>query len=232
LDFNGDPIVSNNIIVGENAAYGVRIGGENPSAIGGNAYVTHNLISGCQEASILVFSGNSNAQVEILNNTLVSKGIVINAAAAPTVNFNNIEGSVSLKQLATYSQPPLTALDVNATFNWWGTTDAEAISQLIYDFKNDANLGNVTFTPFLTAPNPQAPVYTPPATLTPTPTEIPPTTPTQTQTPTPTATPQQTELFGFGLGEVALVVLAVALAVLAVVVVALLRNRASKPVNV
>jgi hypothetical protein len=228
LDFSGDPIISNNIIVGENSTYGVVIGGSNPSSIGGNAYITHNLISGCQAASVLVFSNNSNAEVEILNNTLVSKGIAINAAAAPTVNFNNIEGGVSLKQLAIYSQPPLTASNVNATFNWWGTTSADAINQSIYDFKNDSHLGNVTFTPFLTSLSSQAPVYTPPATPSPTPTETPFQTPSQTQTPTPTETPQQTV---FGSEEIALAVLAVALVVLAVVVVVLMRNRKSNPIN-
>jgi hypothetical protein len=55
--------------------------------------------------------------------------------------------------------------EVNATNNWWGTTDASAVNQTIYDFKNDAILGEVFFMPFLTAPNSAAPArgYTPTA---------------------------------------------------------------------
>jgi hypothetical protein len=47
--------------------------------------------------------------------------------------------------------------DVDASSNWWGTTDLLAINQSIYDFKRDFNLGVVTFTPILESPNPAAP---------------------------------------------------------------------------
>jgi hypothetical protein len=46
--------------------------------------------------------------------------------------------------------------DFNATYNWWGTTDVQVINQTIHDYKNDFNLGNVTFEPFLTEANPSA----------------------------------------------------------------------------
>jgi hypothetical protein len=49
--------------------------------------------------------------------------------------------------------------DVNATYNWWGTTNTQAINQTIYDFKYDFELGVGTFVPFLTAPNPEAPTF-------------------------------------------------------------------------
>jgi hypothetical protein len=41
--------------------------------------------------------------------------------------------------------------DVNATRNWWGTPDATAIDRHIWDNQDDAALGTVTYTPFLTA---------------------------------------------------------------------------------
>ena len=47
--------------------------------------------------------------------------------------------------------------NINATYNWWGTTDQSTISHTIYDYYEDFNLGKVTFVPFLTAPNLQAP---------------------------------------------------------------------------
>jgi hypothetical protein len=42
---------------------------------------------------------------------------------------------------------------MNVPNNWWGTTDANAISQLIYDSKSDQRLGTVNFTPILEAAN-------------------------------------------------------------------------------
>ena len=47
--------------------------------------------------------------------------------------------------------------DINATYNWWGTTDTQAINQTIHDFKNNFNLGIVSFVHFLITPNSQAP---------------------------------------------------------------------------
>jgi hypothetical protein len=96
----------------------------------------------------------------------------------------------------------------DVSYNWWGTTDESAISQSIYDSKNDFNLGTVNFVPFLTAPNPNAP-----ANPAPTPTPPPTSSPSPTLTPTPSEEPQQTEqleiivgvviavaVFGAGLG--------------------------------
>jgi hypothetical protein len=46
--------------------------------------------------------------------------------------------------------------NVEASSNWWGTSDTQIINQTIYDFKNQANLGFVNFLPYLTSLNPQA----------------------------------------------------------------------------
>jgi hypothetical protein len=45
---------------------------------------------------------------------------------------------------------------VNATYNWWGTIDSQAIGVSIHDFKYDLDLAQVNFEPFLTSENPQA----------------------------------------------------------------------------
>ena len=39
--------------------------------------------------------------------------------------------------------------NINATYNWWGTTDGKIISQKIYDFYDDYDLGIVFYKPFL-----------------------------------------------------------------------------------
>jgi hypothetical protein len=104
----------------------------------------------------------------------------MNPMASAVIRFNNFENTNSSVRLNS-------ADNVNAAYNWWGTTDTQAISQKIYDNKNDFNLGTVTFVPFLTEPNSQAPVATniPLSITTPTPTTSP------TNSPMPTSTPYQ-----------------------------------------
>jgi hypothetical protein len=85
--------------------------------------------------------------------------------------------------------------DINATYNWWGTTDTNAISQTIHDNKNDFNLGKVNFDPILLQNNPNAmpnqnapiPIVTPPytsASPTPNPTQTPASSTSTSSTPT------------------------------------------------
>ena len=92
----------------------------------------------------------------IVNNTISKNSIGIylresNYAAAPTILYNDIQNN------SNYNFYLQASVNVNATYNWWGTTDIPSINQTIYDFKNDFNLGTVNFIPFLTAPNPAAP---------------------------------------------------------------------------
>jgi parallel beta-helix repeat protein len=46
---------------------------------------------------------------------------------------------------------------VDATNNWWGTTDSQAIYDKIYDYHSDFRLHVVKYSPFLTSSNSQAP---------------------------------------------------------------------------
>jgi hypothetical protein len=78
--------------------------------------------------------------------------------------------------------------NIDVSNNWWGTTNTTTISQSIYDFNDDFNLGTVSFQPILTSPNSNAPA--PP---TPTPTPEPTSTPTLTPAPTPDQESQQAE---------------------------------------
>jgi hypothetical protein len=143
-----------------------------------------------------------NFQVTIQNNLITnnSKGISVtdlplnvqNANFKATIDNNNIQNNLNYNfYLAA------TPISITAANNWWGTTDTQAINQTIYDFKNDFNVGNVTFVPFLTAPNPQTP--NPNVTIpTPVPTsQSPSPTTTSTSTPTsstsPSISPSQTE---------------------------------------
>jgi hypothetical protein len=103
-------------------------------------------------------------------------------SSSSKIIYNNIQNNqLSISLIDTISNK-LDSNNVNATYNWWGTTDQQAINQTIYDSKDNFNLGTVDFVPFLTIPNPEAPTYTP------TPTQSPSPFPTSTSTSTPTST--------------------------------------------
>ena len=171
----------------------------------GNSTISRNLITsntfGIYTTSALatiennVIASNTNGIIgggAIRNNTIGNNNAGITSIFTPCIInqnnfFNNTQFNVGLS----------TSYAVDATYNWWGTTDISAINQTIYDSKNSASLGSVNFTPFLTESNPKAPalesIYlTPAPTPTPIPTPIPIVTPTPYPTPTyaPAPTPR------------------------------------------
>ena len=91
----------------------------------------------------------------IYNNTVANNtvGIFLDESEGTVyLKFNNLMNNTEYNVKATSS-----CFAVNATLNWWGTTDTQAINQTIFDFKNDFTVCTVNFIPFLTEPNPQAP---------------------------------------------------------------------------
>ena len=79
-----------------------------------------------------------------------------------------------------------TTADMDATQNFWGTTNTSIIDSMIYDKNDDASCAStVNYLPILDAPDPGVPA---PPTSTPSPTPE----PTATETPAPTATPTPT----------------------------------------
>jgi hypothetical protein len=118
----------------------------------------------------------------ILGNSIGISLSVSGYTTAPIIQNNNLQNNSNYN---FYLSAPN---NVNVTYNWWGTVDQQAINQTIYDFKNDFNLGTVTYVPFLTAPNPQAPSVNTPI-PTPTPSVSPSTpSPSASQTPAPSPT--------------------------------------------
>lgn len=87
----------------------------------------------------------------IQNNTIAYNKIGLETWST-IISYNNIQNNANYN--LNYTSTP----NVDATNNWWGTTDNNTISQKIYDYKNDFTLGKVNFVPFLSAPNPDAPV--------------------------------------------------------------------------
>jgi hypothetical protein len=228
--------ISNNIIHSGGAGNGVGIELESSYTV----YVSGNIIYGCPTGVLahrtglgaiiednLIINNNqgiylsSYSLLKIRNNTIANNGIGINLefAGLTTIVYNNIQNN---SQNSIYLRRG--SFNVNATYNWWGTTNSQLINLTIYDSKNDFNLETVNFTPFLTEPNPNAPaIPSPTSTPTPSPTDSP--TPTATvapsqspsqspspsQNPTESPTPPQTGLNGIEIAILAVLIVIAAL---------------------
>ena len=106
-----------------------------------NNYITNNHIG--------ISAGGNIANNAIIANTI---GIQIQSfPVAATITNNNIvdntQNSISI----------LSNANIDASNNWWGTTNLQAINQTIRDFKFDFNLGVVNFTPILNQASSTAP---------------------------------------------------------------------------
>ncbi len=184
IESDGYGYIYNNYVSG--SQWGIRL--EAVRVFSGNlpcyATVENNVVTGNSEGISMHLSsvhGGETRVPSILNNSISGNQIGISLSgygydANPIIRFNNLQDN------SNYSFYLGETNNVNASLNWWGTTDELAIGGSIYDYKNDFKLGRVTFTPILTSPNPQAPgtVFIPG----PTPTPYPTTTPS-TETPTP-----------------------------------------------
>ena len=122
----------------------------------GNYTITRNII---EHNSIGIQLSSANGFVT--NNTIINNSIGINIIEPPKqtikITYNNIySNNISNFYLGTTENNSPSSFNINATNNWWGTTNEQTINQSIFDFKNDPKLGNVTFIPFLEQPNPEA----------------------------------------------------------------------------
>ena len=97
------------------------------------------------ETGLLVIQGES----AILNNTFEKhyEAVRVEGDAAPTAHFNNL----ITNDKGAWTQ--LSPNDVDASQNWWGTTDEDSVANLIFDQLDDSTLGLVQFDPILTSPS-------------------------------------------------------------------------------
>jgi len=145
-----DNIISKNRI-------GIHI---NPFAYGAYFTIKRNLIIGSDTG--IIFSSwlaSGAGYGDISNNTITrnTNGIIITLQVDLLVTQNNIVEN------ANYSIRLDTAFDVNATYNWWGTTNTSLVNQHISDYYDDFRLGKVKFIPYLNESNPDAPLIPPDA---------------------------------------------------------------------
>jgi parallel beta-helix repeat protein len=162
------------------------------SVTGGSPTIQRNKISnsygyggdiGYWQSGISI-SGNSSPIIKQNTVTKNAVGISLEGSPTPTINDNNIEENSNYN----LRMKPDIQVNVNVANNWWGTTDTTTIEEKVYDYHDDFNLGEVTYTPILTEPNPKAipdpnapiPILTP--------------TPSPSTSPTPSQEPQQTQI--------------------------------------
>jgi hypothetical protein len=173
----GNSIIRGNIITG----YGIW-----SSHSGGSTNIQNNLIANVSNGISLL----SQATI-IQNNTIQNSNTAITlSTGTPTINYNNFLNYTTAS--ITLAGNPA---NINATYNYWGQTNLDAINLTIHDLKYDLAVGRVSFAPILDILNLNAPstAYTPQlppdVSWQPTPTPSSPTpTPTPTATPTPTST--------------------------------------------
>ena len=131
----------------------------------------------------------------IISNTISQNtiGIYIDGdSSKPILRNSNIQDN------SNYNIQLKSSGNLNATYNWWGTTDTSSIDQTIFDSKRDFNLGTVNYTPYLTAPNtqatpdPNAPMPVPNSSISPSPSPS----PSPEPEPTPSPSPDQSNTRG------------------------------------
>ena len=205
--YGGSPTITDNTITGS-ALAGIGLGVAAVLDQTDVTVVSNNSVSG--NFNFCVFaSGDATIQQNLLQSN-ASNAVGIEAVGPQsdvTVQDNAIIGvptgiflSDSLQQLnfaynnlVDNSQNSLYCnlySNVDAAFNWWGTADTAQINQSIYDSKYNPTLGTVSFVPFLTDPNTDAPA-TPTQSPSPTP-NLPTPTPTLNPISTPSSSPSPT----------------------------------------
>jgi hypothetical protein len=112
--------------------------------------------------SIIIGTG-SNVGVQTLrgnfsNVTIVNNEIGIVREEDPLIF--SISNS-NLFQNSTYNIQNNSLEDISAPNNYWGTTNSVNIGDLIYDYYDDINLGEVLFTTHASTPNPNCPISPP-----------------------------------------------------------------------
>lgn len=180
ISIDGDGIIANNTIlnqgitVWENATVTGNIISGCPMGIQAKTYfwddynptawpnctslIEGNLVIGNTNGIVVAeLQGAYPGRPIIQNNTIIcnSVGIYVTWVAlgspSPTILNNNINNN------SDYNFRTNVPDDVNATYNWWGTTNTSIIDKAIYDFYDDFVLGKVTYLPLLNQSNPNAP---------------------------------------------------------------------------
>jgi hypothetical protein len=161
----------------------------------------HNCTWGIVIGSTNAAGSTAGAASQIMNNTVENNvgGIILIGSIAPEAlisnNFlGNSEFALSLAGTSVDKSGTICTADVNAFYNWWETTDQQAIAQKILDKRVNPNAGTATYLPCSPEMGdqsmPRTPLpWTPPAPSLPSTGTNPSPTPIPSQSPTPYPTP-------------------------------------------
>ena len=156
---------------------GIKIGTDDYSNSSGMVYIKYNLFT--------------NNQGFIINN-YASYGL-----SKICVNYNSFTGTSDV--ILEVEQTSTTA-DMDASQNFWGTSNTTIIDSMIYDKNDDASCSSlINYLPILDIPDPDVPIAptptptpTPDPIATPEPTPLPSTTPDPSTSPSPSTSPTTT----------------------------------------
>ena len=176
----GNPIIANNTITGST---GINL--RDSYLRETDPIISGNTISGCTVAGINVEAKATIKNNLLVNNAIgiqLSRGMVIieknliannsygidGGGRSTEIRYNiitqnevgiNSAGIIIYNNILNNTQYNVVSDNlnggVNATYNWWGTTDTQEINQTIYDYKYTFTTGHVDFTPFLDEPHPE-----------------------------------------------------------------------------
>lgn len=178
----GAPIITNNQITGNLHPVTYGYGGESGIMFGSDnsATVTGNTIQKCMDgiaisALIKTFTGTMTIQHNLIMGNI--DGVFFGSPQKVVFEDNTVTENWQGFRVTGYSNQSVFAnnniygntnrtvgleaarwpTDMNVPDNWWGTTDANAISQSIHDSKIDPRLGAVNFAPILQTASQNAP---------------------------------------------------------------------------
>jgi len=147
IDVSSYNTVQNSIVNG-NSQWGLPV----INASLNNTLLGNNLSS--NYVGIYIYNMSDYTKVtesNIISNTFEGIRLYGSGSAGVSINNNNIYNNPNRN--LNVSQGP--NWNVNATYNWWGTTDCAQINMSIYDYQDNPSFsGNATFQPFLNADYP------------------------------------------------------------------------------
>jgi hypothetical protein len=153
--------ITNNVILGNNASIGGALYLTNVSGIvvSGNRIEKNNALQ--YVVDYMTLSLNTISNNTFLNNTVHTAPfaticidtffLTTQASLTPVLHNNNFVDPGITYEIFNSKNP------MDATNNWWGSTDSVEIQKRIYDYSVDGTRGTVNFVPFLTSPSSLAP---------------------------------------------------------------------------
>jgi hypothetical protein len=152
-----------------------------------DTYIQYNTFTNCAGIKIGTddYSSNSTGMVYVQYNLFSNnQGYIINNYASyglSKIYANNNSFTQTFGVILEVEQTSTTA-DMDASQNYWGTSNTTLIDSMIYDKNDDSSCSSfINYLPILDAPDPDAPIAPTPS-------------PSPSQTPTPSVTPEPTPL--------------------------------------